>query len=310
LNLAPVGISTYSRLDHLQATVQGLASDPLSDQTDIFVFSDGPRTGDEENVTLVRDFLRELNGFKSVTVIERETNNRVFNNRDGIRTLLEQYGRIIFMEEDILIAPGFLCFMNLALKTYEHNNNVFSISGYRPPIKIPSEYTSDVFLLPRFCGWGFGTWKDRWDRIETRISRSEYLRLILNPSMIRRFNRGGLDMLFMLHADVFGQIDALDVKIFYQQFKMNMGTIYPVRHLAANRGHDGTGIHCVESSRFDVDLDSSGDYDFHLPQNVDMNEQIIESNKAFRRPGKSELIKMPLRMIRDILSPAGSMYRR
>jgi len=301
VSFAPVGISAYARPDHLRRSITALQGDPVSARTEIFVFSDGSRPGDEAKVEAVRNYVRSLSGFRSVELIERQTNNRTFNNRDGMRSLLREYGKLIWLEEDIVIAPGFLRFMNTSLEVYRDNPRVFSICGYRPPIELPDSFEGDAFVLPRFSAWGFGTWEDRFDRIRMKIPQSEYYRFLLNPFKISRFCRGGWDMLPMLNAEVHGRIDALDVKIFYQQFLMGMNTVYPSRHLAANIGHDGTGIHCAATDRFDVQLQDSRDYDFRLPEVIEVDADILRANMLFRRIRNKGKLTFLLTAFRDML---------
>jgi len=303
LNLAPVGISTYTRLSHLQRTIDALERNTIAAKSDLYIFSDGPRPGDEEKVEKVRGFLRTIAGFKSVSIFEREANSRVFNNRDGIKRLLKEYGKMIYLEEYIVTAPGFLAFMNLALDTYENNQEIFSICGYRPPIEIPAAYDNDAFVLPRFSAWGFGIWKDRFDLIEMEITPRDYKKFLFSPVQVIRFCRGGRDMLGMLRAEARGKIDALDVKIFYLQFLLQMKTVYPVRFLASNIGHDGTGLHCLETSRFDVTLDTVPNPSFSLPGKLAEDPAILKSNAAFRSRLLVGTVRIIILVIVDLLIP-------
>ena len=77
--LAPIGLSTYSRPAHLKQTVEALQRNILASQSELYVFSDAPKAGDEEAVVKVRSFIKNIDGFKKTTIIERETNDRVFN---------------------------------------------------------------------------------------------------------------------------------------------------------------------------------------------------------------------------------------
>ena len=299
-HLAPIGLSVYSRLAHVQKAVRALQSDPLAAASELTVFSDGPAPGHEAAIRDVREFLRGIAGFRRVNLVFREQNDRVGNNRGGMRALLRDHGRMIWVEEDIVVAPGFLGFMNAALDAYEKDTRIFSVCGYRPPFALPPTYEHDVFALPRFSAWGFATWQDRFDLIRMNISRAEYFRFLLNPARVLRFARGGADLLNMLHSEVHGLIDALDVKIFFQQFNLGMNTLYPTRFLASNIGHDGTGLHCVKSSRFDVALQDSGDYEFAFPGEVEINDDILKANKRFRDPGLLRKLSFPARVARDL----------
>ncbi|MCB1725367.1 MAG: sugar transferase [Gammaproteobacteria bacterium] len=285
MELAPVGICTYVRLSHLRRTVDALKRNTLAAQTELFVFSDAPRPGDEAAVASVRRFAHGIGGFRAVHVVEREENLRARNCRLGMRQLIDEYGKMIFMEEDIVTSPAFLAFLNDALGRYANNSDVLSISGYCPPIEIPEHFADDVFALPRFNGWGFGIWKDRFDDIKMHLERSEVTGRFRNPIEIFRFAAGGWDMLRMLADDINGRIDALDVKIFYQQYTKGLVSVYPVKSLVSNIGHDGSGLHCGNSTRFDVERCDLESYTLTLPERPVMDRDILRANDRFRSGG-------------------------
>lgn len=279
-NLAPIGVSTYIRLQHLQQTIAALQKNTLAQHSDLYVFSDAPKTGDEERVAAVRSYLRSVDGFKKVHIIKRERNSRIENNRGGMRMLLDRFGKVIFLEEDVVTAPGFLAFMNQGLDKYEGNARIFSVAGYCPPIKIPANYQHDVFLLRRFSAWGFGIWKNRYDS-NSYITPDEYEQFAANKKRVREFVKaGGKDMMVMLKADAYGQIDAGDVKAMYTQFLSNQYTLYSAQSLTMNIGHDGTGVHCVKTDRFNVTL--SDKVTFRLPTEPIVDPRIVRANLTFR----------------------------
>jgi hypothetical protein len=184
------------------------------------------------------------------------------------------------LEEDVVTAPGFLSFMNHALDTYEANEKIFSITGYCPPIKIPGNYTQDAFVLRRFNAWGFGIWIDRYASIKY-VSPDDYEELAADKQRARQFLNGqGEDMLRMLKADAYGQIDALDVKAIYAQYLADMYTVYPARSLARNIGLDGSGVHCGRTRKFDVEL--SQKISFALPEELVVDRRILKANHKFR----------------------------
>lgn len=301
--LAPIGVSTYSRLEHLQRTIAALRGNRLASESELFVFSDAPRPGDEDKVAAVRGFLRSVDGFKSVTIVERSENSRVANNRGGMKMLLDRFGRTIFLEEDVVTAPGFLSFMNQALDKYEKNDKVFSITGYCPPIAIPADYRFDAFFLRRFNGWGLGIWKDRTELIKP-VSLDEYRHLIGDREMLRKFNRGaGPDIIHGLRLDVKGQIDALDLKMIYAQFLYDKYTVYPSLSLVDNIGMDGSGSHCAASEKFDARL--SEKLDFNFPEHFLVDEAIVEANYRFNRFTGIAGLKRRVKLMLDRLSAPG-----
>lgn len=287
---APIGLTVYSRLDHLRQTVAALQENTLASQSSLYIFSDGPRPGDEAAVDAVRQFIRSIDGFANVEIIERQENSRIANNRGGQRDLLDKFGEMIWMAEDIVTAPGFLAYMNAALDHYRDNGRIVSVSGYAPVIAMPPDYTQDIFFMRRFSAWGFGIWKDRYDRAGRAIDRDDYLRNIRNGDFYRKLVSAGEDIPAMINREVSGSIDALDVRIMYQQAVHDWYTVYPRRSLVQNIGHDGSGLHCGVSDRFQHDRLWDRSDRFVFTDNIEEDDRILSANRVFRRLGKSERI--------------------
>lgn len=279
-DLAPVGVCVYDRLEHLRRCIEALKKNPLSDRTNLFVFSDAARPGDEAKIQAVRDYLRTVDGFQAVNIIERLKNDRVANNRGGMRFLIKKYGRLIWLEDDIETAPGFLHFMNQALDFYRQNKKVFSISGYCPPIPLPASMEFDVFALRRFTAWGFATWSDRFQKIRP-VSSREFERLSRNRKKLIKLVANGQDVYRMLRKEAEGKLNALDVRSMFYQFKSNTLTIYPRKSLTQNRGFDGSGLHCNVNDAFEVELWDKKD-GFRLDPRPKPNSGIVRANYLFR----------------------------
>lgn len=280
MSLSPIGIPVYSRLEHLKKTVEALRRNALANQSTVYFFSDGPKQGDQDKVQVVRDYLRTVDGFADIRIVERDENSRLKNCRGGMRELVDTFGKTIWMEEDIVTASGFLTYMNGALDFYQHDPKVLTITGYSPPIIIPDDYPHDVFALRRMCAWGMGIWKDRYLAINY-IDRQEIERFFTNSKYIKELSRYGDDLLNMIRRDANGDIDALDVKAMYHQFVNEMYTVYPRKSLTFNIGHDGTGVHCGNTNIFDVDL-----WDrqmFNFVKDIKIDERIVLSNYNFRQ---------------------------
>lgn len=280
--LAPVLIVTYDRLEHLNKTITSLQENILAEQTDLFVASDFQRSDSEvDEVAAVRSYLKSVDGFKSVTIFEREKNFGVEKNCDSaVQFIFSKFARVIIMNDDLVTAPGYLKFMNEAFERYEKNERVFSITGYCPPIRIPLTYRYDAFFLGRMSAWGCGMTKDRYDSVR-EITRMEYDEFAANKELSSRFVQGGgKDMLAMLSCVAYGSLVAWDVRSMYTQFLNNQFTVYPAQSLILNIGFDGTGMHCSKSDRFDVKL--SNKTKFLFPREVIVDPRIAKANLLFR----------------------------
>jgi len=280
--MAPVLIVTYDRLEHLRKTITSLRNNIYAEQTDLFIASDFQRSDSEANkVDAVRSYLKGIDGFKSVMVFERDKNfGPVENCLSALRVIFDRYDRFIIMEDDIVTAPGFLKFINQAFEKYGANERVFNITGYCPPIEIPSSYQYDAFFLGRMSAWGCGMTKDRYTSI-LDISRKEYDEFAANKKLSRAFvQRGGEDMLVMLKDVAYGSLEAWDVRFMYTQFMKDQYTVYPTQSLILNIGFDGTGIHCGKTDRFNVVL--SDKTTFRFPDKIIVDPRLVKANLIFR----------------------------
>jgi hypothetical protein len=280
--MAPVLIVTYDRLEHLKKTITSLRSNIYAEYTDLFIASDHQRTDSEATkVAGVRRYLKGIGGFKSVTVFEREKNFGVVDNSNfALQVIFDTFDRFIIMNDDLVTAPGFLKFTNEAFERYGNSERVFSITGYCPPIRIPSAYRFDAFFLGRMSAWGCGMTKERYDSIRG-ITRKEYDKLVADKELSQAFTRGGgEDLLVMLREVAYGSLEAWDVRCMYTQFMKGQYTVYPVQSLIQNIGFDGTGMHCGKSNKFNVAL--SDKTTFLFPDGVVVDQGIVEANGKFR----------------------------
>jgi len=280
----PVVIGTYTRLAHLRQTIDALLNNALAGVTQVYVFSDAPSAGDEAAVGQLRAYLSGISGFGRLTVVARERNlGMVGNCIGGLEEVLGIYGRAIFMEDDIVTAPGFLTYMNQAMNRYQSDPRVFSVSGYCPPLCMPAGYGHDAFFLRRFNAWGCGVWQDRHDTVR-EVTAQDYERLTADRKGARDFAAGGgRDMLAMLKHVAYGKLEAYDVQCMYTQFKSDQYTLYPVESLVSNIGLDGSGVHSPVTRRFDVEL--SQKLQFRLPERLAVDEKLVRLHRQFRNGG-------------------------
>ncbi len=242
--LAPVALFVYNRLEHTRRTVEALRANDLARQSDLFVFADGPKNESvAPAVEAVRKFIRTIDGFKSVTIIERERNLGLSKSViSGVTQLCNEYGRAIAVEDDVVTTPDFLAFMNGALQRYVDEPRIFSVSGFNFSLKVPKDYAYDAYCTYRSMSWGWGTWRDRWEKTDWSVSG--YASFSRDKNQQQLFNRGGEDLSSMLALQMAGKIDSWSIRWDYVHFKHNALALLPVISRVCNIGFDGTGIHC------------------------------------------------------------------
>lgn len=275
-DLAPIGVSTYSRINHLKQTIEALQKNTLAKESEIYIFSDAPKKGDEEIVAKVREYIHTIDGFKKVHIFERNTNSRVKNNRGGIRELLDKYGKMIWFEDDNITSLYFLEFMNNALDIFKDNKIIFGIGGFNTPIKNTTNNQYDYYLSKLFNGWGFATWNDR-NIIEVFENNNAYKELINNKGLRKKVKQIHPSLHKGLKRIYEGKLDAGDYKIVFHLIKNDMYFIKPKYSLVKNIGWDGSGLHCGISGKFNFEL-------YNKPiciANKQIPDYIIDLDKQF-----------------------------
>lgn len=254
MSLAPVVIFTFNRLNHTKKTIEALKENILASESEVFIFSDGARTKEEEiKVNEVRQYLKEVDGFKRVIVIEAEKNKGLANSViNGVTEIINQYGKIIVLEDDLVTSKYFLEYMNEALNLYQFREDIWSISGYTPNIDVRKEYKDEIYLIKRGASWGWATWKNRWELNDWNVS--DYKEFKGNKKKVKEFNLTGSDMAPMLNDQMEGRINSWAIRWVYNQFKYNMWTVYPILSFVKNIGADLSGTHSNMTNRYDVNL--------------------------------------------------------
>lgn len=196
-SLAPILLSTYTRLAHLKVTLDFLAKNDLAKSSHLYILSDGAKPGDEEKVNQIRDYLSTLSGFLEITVIERETNyGRVNNVRPFMHDLLEKFGKLIYLEDDIKTAPGFLTYINRGLTDFEFDEKVVLVSGFTP-----NNYSGEfnAYFSPRIEGWGAGIWHAKFLEIIQHIP--SWGEMKHDKNLLKEIANFGADIKPMLKAE-------------------------------------------------------------------------------------------------------------
>lgn len=166
--LAPVAIFCYNRLKNITEVIEALQKNYLAPETDVFVFSDAPKTDKQARaVGRVRDYLKTVTGFKSFTIIERPENYYIERNIiEGVTELIKKFGRLIVLEDDGVTAPYFLTFMNQALDFYAEKKRVMHIGTFTF-IDMPEDFRETFFWrYIENTGGGWATWEDRWKKFQ------------------------------------------------------------------------------------------------------------------------------------------------
>lgn len=247
---APVVIFVYDRLEHVQQTVDALLANQHASETDVIFYSDAAKNlQGSSSVEEVRNYIRTVTGFRSVSVVLRDVNFGLARSIiEGVTEVLKQYGRIIVLEDDMVTSPYFLTFMNSALTLYAADERVVSVHGYVYPVS--KELPETFFLLGADC-WGWATWSRGWSLFNP--DGDYLLRELKKHRLTRKFDFGdSYPYTQMLKNQVLGRNSSWAVRWYASTFLAGKLTLYPGKSLIHNIGNDNSGTHCVSTSYHDV----------------------------------------------------------
>ena len=266
--LAPILLFTFKRLDTLKQTVEALKLNTLSDESELYIFSDAARNIQEEDeVFKVRQYLTTIDGFKKITIFESATNKGLARSIiDGINFIFDNYSSAIILEDDLLTSKNFLLYLNKSLNFYAENDKVISIAAYTTPLDNP---TDDIYFTKRASSWGWATWKDRWVQINWDIIEPNFA---FTKKQSIEFNKMGSDMTKMLYNYRDAKIDSWAIRFCYYQYLNNLFTVYPTLSKVKNigLGKDATNTY-EHTNRFDTILDISDSSCFSFTHEAKLN---------------------------------------
>lgn len=279
IQYAPVVLFLYNRPKHTKITLDALKANPLASNTDLYIFIDGPKTLEQrKNVEEVYNIASNTAGFRKIKIVRSHINKGLSNSViNGVTDIINQYGKVIVLEDDLISSSYFLEYMNNSLNLYENNTKIWSISGYTPRnINSKGEYDKDIYLSVRGCSWGWGTWKNRWELIDWEVK--DYVNSKNKQKIRREFNKGGNDLSFMLEDQINGRIDSWAIRWVYNQFKHSSYTVYPIKSMITNIGLDFSGTHSSNNQKYYSPLFNER---IELKPDIQLNDILLKEFKSF-----------------------------
>ena len=274
---APILLFVYNRPSHTRRCIESLLKNSLASESHLFIYADGAKDeSQQEAVNEVRSYIRSIQGFKQVTLIERNENWGLARNIiDGVTTQVNRYGKVIVLEDDLIVAPYFLQFMNDALETYKDEPKVGHIQA--------CDFTQDptlpeTFLIKWTGSWGWGTWDRAWKHFNP--NGKELLKKLEERKLIYTFDfNGKYGFTRMLRRQIEGKNNSWAIRWNASLFLEDILSLNVGRSLVQNEGFDGTGTNCGGGGLYSSNL--------HLNKlnviRINPIEENQEARKAFMR---------------------------
>jgi hypothetical protein len=238
-SLAPVALFVHARLEHTIKVINALKLNKLADSTELYIFSDGARNNDEENmVSSIRLLISDVEGFKKIEVVERKKNYGLKKNIiEGISSVLANHESVIVLEDDIVPKLTFLTSMNAYLNKYKECDEIWHISAWN--VGVDGDYS--CFKSHFMSCWGWATWSNRWLKLEL-----DPLLIIKKMSIYDRY-KFNINGSFPFFSHIIGNLikKRNTWAIFWAaSIFINGGkTITPIISEVRNIGMDGSGSH-------------------------------------------------------------------
>ncbi len=278
-SLAPIALFVYNRPQHTLKTLEAIAANPLAKNSMLYIFADGAKKNADNtghvNVQQVRRIIGSQQWCKEVIIETAKENKGLADSIvDGVTKVVEKHGRVIVIEDDILVSKGFLQYMNDALDFYEQEDKVMHVASYLPAIN--AELPSTFFYNSTSC-WGWGTWASAWKNLNTD---AEYLLAQLKEkNLLEAFTlEGKNDYLGQLNDNISGKLKTWAIKWNASVFLQGGLSLHPNESLVANTGLDGSGTNC--QSIDDYNVQQLAEY---VPVERIPLEESVEARNAFKR---------------------------
>jgi len=287
-----ITLFVYNRPYHTQKVLEGLKANNISK---LYIFSDGSKNEkDKAAVKEVRSLIKNIDWCEIKIHISPANKGLADSVIDGVNYVLSKHERIIVLEDDCIPSNDFISFMEVCFEKYEESEEIMSISGYNPPINIPTNYKYDIYFSYRLCSSGWGTWKRAWnffDRNNSLLNEIEE-----SKDFKRRVLMAGKDLIPMLEKQIKGEVDSWAVFYALNIVKNNGFCINPVRSRISNIGFDNSGIHSKPTRKFEVDLYKGTSEKLSLPNKIVLHDKIVKQYRSFYIPSFKKEIR--LRLIR------------
>lgn len=240
--LAPILLFVYDRPEHTRRLIHSLSNNREANDSTLYIFSDAAKdSSSESSVREVRLFIHQIVGFSKVIVVERESNWGLAKSIiDGVTSVVNKYGKVIVLEDDLVVAPHFLKFMNDALISYQGEPNVGHIQAcdFTNNPNLP-----ETFLIKWTGSWGWATWRDSWKYFEA--DGNKLLTQLKERKLTRSFDfNGAYPFTRMLEKQCRGLNNSWAIRWNASLFLADVLSLNVGRSLVENRGFDGSGTHC------------------------------------------------------------------
>lgn len=276
--LAPIILFAYDRPHYLIETLRALQKNDEAILSYLIIYCDGPKPGCTHeglnNIRKVKELARSKQWCGEVEIIESDKNIGLATSViQGVTETLNKFGKVIVLEDDLVVSNFFLKYMNEALYAYQDEEKVASISGHNFPINLKNAFPNSQTFFVRFATtWGWATWKRSWDLYNNDAT------FLMNEIKLKKLKKDfsfnySYPYFSMLKKAETGIISSWGIRWYTSLYLQQKLTLFPLFSLVKNIGKEGTNIKVDNSIFMGIDL-------YNKP--IKLFEDKIEENLLFR----------------------------
>jgi hypothetical protein len=174
----PVLIIAFNRPDNLLKLINSLRK---TKYRTIRISIDGPRNTIAQDRDLIKqniEIVKSINWTDDIEIYQNETNLKPrFAVPRAVNRVLEDFNKLIVLEDDVEVTPEAIQFFTWHLKQLEKSNSIGHISAYN---NIPNQIincakeTQRLSIFPESYAWA--TWRDKWLNYEDEIENVDIMK--------------------------------------------------------------------------------------------------------------------------------------
>lgn len=286
---APIAVFAYNRPEHTGRLLESLKACPEIGASTLRIYCDGAKRPEHaEGVAATRAVVART-APAHAEIIERDTNFGLARSIiTGVSELTAAHGRVIVLEDDLVLSPHALGFLNQGLERYAHEDRAMHVSAYMYPVRAT---LPPAFFYREATCWGWATWDRAWAHFEPDAAK--LLAEIDAEGWRRDFNIDGSGYFYeMLVRQRDGSLDSWAIRWYASMFRRGGLSLHPGQSFIQNLGFDGSGVHCNVDSRFVVDFAKAQVTD--LPSRVEESRQAVRAMRTYRQ---GSLLRASLRRV-------------
>ena len=305
MELAPIILFTYNRLDHTKEVLNSLIKNNLAKDSIIYIYCDGIKANatnkdkakNKKLVEFLEDFKSRCKDFNKINLSIKDKNMGLADSIiNGVSEVITIHKKAIVLEDDIVVSPVFLDYMNESLNQYENETKIWSINSWSYPID--SNDLDDCYFWRIPHCWGWATWENRWKLYKRDIKwvKENFNKFDIEEINLKNYANYFGD--FILNKK--GKIKTWAIFFYCLAYKHKALSLTPSTSYIHQIGLDGSGIHCSSSEEVFNSKTINTKFPIAYPQEIKVPTLALQRIYAFNKSLKLPLIARIKRKLKTI----------